>query len=310
MSGYICTQVGPDEYARTPVIIVEVPNPVQGQSPYTFKLGTPQYSSTPCPSGGSSNAGPGSGISYPSAPASFTLSQLQNAPVYDPPAGMYWGTVYNATTTDTYIVWAETADAAEWVQATPERNSAMSFDLYQFPLVNNQPKWVAVGDGVFCSRNYGLTWTKHQDWSTSPMNMLYVAQGTLVGYAQNGPDMDVHYSNDDGQTWLKAGTVLSVQLSPERGTSPFIGYNPGTLPANTWLRNARGGVNVDNPSEFGFPVYAFSGSDMTGTESRGFVQCSVVDGEVFVQGIVSTQPALGSYAQNSLIQAAPVWGLS
>lgn len=327
MSGCICTQVGPNEYARTPVIVYQVENPAPGASPYTFKLGAPQYSSVPCGTGGQ----PGDVSAAPVAVsnplctvglgASFPLSALVYTPQFDPGAGLFYSNVSGGSANGFLcpepFVWAATADAAEWSSAPPPRNSAMVFDLYQFPLINNTPKWVAVGDGVFSSRDYGMTWAKHQDWSTSPINMLYVSLDTLVGFQQLGLNMGVLVSNDDGKTWATVNVLPSTYIDFSSALkSPFRQAPWGQAPSNsgTQLQAGQGGVNIQDPTKFGFLVNSFNSTvlDSSGAPvmTAGFLEFSLLGGTVQTQGVVSAIPTTGKYAQNSLISASPSWVLA
>lgn len=333
MSGCICTQIGPTEYARTPVIVYQVGPPDPGiSSGLAFKLGTTQYSSAPCETGNqvgdvsasptpvvSTNCPGGQGASFP----------LADVTVYgfDPACGLFFGGV-TLGSCSSFFVWASAPNAPSWTSVPPERTSSAVFDLYQFPLKNGVPKWVAVGDGIFKSHDFGATWSKIQDWSTTPFNLFYASQTVLVGFLQVDTIGQVVTSTDDGATWTVAASYPGVYFSPDPSTaSPFAPLtnannyygNPPDLaivqiPTGNVSSYSTGkgyGVVKDNPQVCGLLMQPYSNP---AAQVVSFLAFSVEIDGISPLGFVDSTPVLGKFytsLNGAVSQAAsPVWSIT
>ncbi|MHB8890294.1 MAG: hypothetical protein ACYC46_15895 [Acidobacteriaceae bacterium] len=230
--------------------------------------------------------------------ASFPLSEV-SITGFDPDCWLYYGSVPGSTGCPPIPVWAPSQTSSEWTSVPPERNSAAAFDLYQFPLSGTTPKWVAVGDGIFISLNYGVKWRKVQDWTTTPINAFYATPALLIGFLQNGMDLTVVQSTNDGAFWTTVGTLSGAYMQPaQRRTSPYnyTTQTPswatqvvedGVLPDRTYGPTV--GVSTANPAICGCIVTTGYG---TSAQSAAFLGFSIQNGVAIPMGLISTIPTL------------------
>ncbi len=271
--------------------------------PISTTTPTPQVLTAACPGGQG---------------ASFALSEV-TITGFDPDCWLYYGSVSGGTGCPSIPVWAPSQTSAEWTSVPPERNSSSAFDLYQFPLSGTTPKWVAVGDGIFISIDYGVKWRKVQDWTTTPINLFYATPSLLVGFIQNGKDLIVVQSTDDGAFWTTIGTLPNAYMQPaQRRTSPYNyttqtpSWAPqvvkdGVLPDAT--PGCTVGVDVNNAAICGCIVTT---AYQTSSQSAAFLGFSIENGVASPMGLLSTIPTLAIPA----VSAAPspltdssAWGL-
>ncbi len=236
-SGTICTQVGPNEYCRTPVTIKYPQGPFVGGTPPTVQTtyGTPVYSSTPCGSNVGENIGDSLAAPSSAYPPSigpgliFTLSQIAGPIAYDPGCGLWYGytpVAYQGQTVSV-CVWGASPNAASWSSTPPPRNSMTDGTWYNFPTTR---KWVVVGDGIFRSISFGRVWEKRQDWVNTPHRCFYANSGLLVGCIQTVTGVSLVGSLDDGRTWSVFYVIPAAVIAP--GSQSSVNIPAKENPAN------------------------------------------------------------------------------